>query len=99
MESFGKFCSALIILFLATIIDGFMYMQLWKWFIAPTFQMTELKLAQAIGLSLFVGFIKVVKPAKDADDKFIEKVIYAFIQRIALSAFVLLIGKIITLFL
>ena len=60
-----EFSAAVFVIFgfLATIVllmvaGGFVVATLWGWFIVPTFGMKELTIAQAMGVSLMIGYFR-----------------------------------------
>ena len=58
------------LLFVALVVlDGWAMSTLWRWFVADTFGITEIGIAQAIGLGAFVSLITAPK-IFDADDDF-----------------------------
>jgi len=56
----GLFSMLLISVFITAIqlaLTGFVLSQLWAWFIVPVFHVSELTVAQAIGVALVAGFV------------------------------------------
>jgi len=43
---------------LSIVISAFILLQLWAWFIVPTFGLEPLALGQAAGLSLIIGYLR-----------------------------------------
>lgn len=97
MDSFGKFCFAIIILTISTIIAGFVFLTLWKWFVIPPFHLPAISLTQAIGLMFTLRFLKGMK--KDDGKKDMEETIKDlkedFKSLIVYTGLVLVIGWII----
>lgn len=58
MENFGKFMAIVLILIINPIVGGFVLSKLWLWFIVPIFQMEPLRVVEAIGILLIIGFLK-----------------------------------------
>lgn len=48
---------AAFVYFLFAFLEGFVVMKYWNWFIAPVFAGPALSYVQAVGLSLFIGFM------------------------------------------
>lgn len=57
MEKFGKFMASLMMVIILVIVSGYTLSILWSWFITPTFDVKELTVIQAIGLSLVKGYL------------------------------------------
>lgn len=91
MENFGKFCTALILMVLHVFIGGFVFIKLYEWFIESTFQAPKITFAQALGVMLFVGYLK-PRAKKDEKDVSIEELGKQFIEQVALALFILGIG-------
>jgi hypothetical protein len=94
METFGKLVLALIGMVISTTFRGFVLSILWGWFMVPIFNVPTLSIAPAIGLSLIVGFLTVSLPNENSENSFS----YAIIYSLGFSAFSLLIGYVVTLF-
>lgn len=98
MENFGKFMTVVLIITIATIIDGFVFSKLWLWYIVPIFQMQPISIVEAIGILLLMKFTQ-VKTNKDIDtDKIWGELAKKTIGYLYKSGLVLLCGWIITLF-
>lgn len=100
MEDFGKFCFSVLLVFAATLFSGYVFMQLWDWFVVPVFGLKALLLVQAIGLSAFISFLKYSYKKKDKvkeKDSF-KNILKAFGDSMLHSAVSLGIGWVITLF-
>lgn len=83
---------------LSVFIGGFVFLKLYGWFIITTFNAPVISLPQALGLMLFIGYLK-PKPKKDEDEKFsIEKYAKQFIELIVIASFALGIGYLILQF-
>lgn len=92
MESLGKICFAIIIIFLSSIIGGFVFMTLWKWFVVSTFNLPVISLAKAIGLMLFINYLKPKLEDKDEDISTVDKLGKSFIKIITFALFILGLG-------
>jgi len=49
--------SAVILMPISYVINGYALMKLWQWFIATTFKVQTLSLVQAIGLGMIISFL------------------------------------------
>jgi len=94
MENFGKFCAGLLMLILAVIIGGFVFMKFWSWFIVPTFALPALSFLQSVGISWFVSYIKSSGKKSEYDMKELPQL---FLIQTVYTATILLIGWIIFL--
>lgn len=97
MENFGKFMTILLTMIINTIINGFVFCKLWSWFIVTTFQVQSIRLVEAIGISLLIGFIITRKTTTKSDD-FWETFIESTIFMIIVCGFALFGGYVIHLF-
>ncbi len=78
----GTVVSFLLILIGGSIIGGWALSVLWNWFVSPVFDLPNLTIIQAIGISLITGYIT-SNPSqssndKDATEKMISNVVHAF---------------------
>ena len=65
MKEFGKFCLRLILMIVSTIFSGYVFLQLYNWFILIPFHAPIINLAQAIGLKLIISYTQVFpKPSE-----------------------------------
>ena len=62
MENFGKFITFILIMVASALIHGAVLVQLWEWFIVPTFNMSPLLLVQSMGIVLTINYVKRHKP-------------------------------------
>lgn len=101
MEDFGKFCLAILLVIIASVFSGYVFMELWDWFVVPVFGFKNLLLIQAVGLSFFIGFLKhkYKKKDKEKDDDSFTDILKIFADNLLHSAVSLGIGWILTLFL
>ena len=54
---FFKFLGIITMSSIGTILNGFALSKLWSWFIVETFGIIPIGIAQAIGISLIIGYI------------------------------------------
>lgn len=94
MESFVKVTLAVIVMVISTMFRGFVLSVLWGWFMVPIFNLPVLAIAPAIGLSVIVTFLTASLP----DEKLERSFSYLIGYSLSFSAFSLLIGYIVTLF-
>lgn len=97
MENLGKLCYTVALVIISMITGAFVFIKLWQWFIITSFQATPITIPQALGIMLFVGYLK--PKAKTEDEKItIKKLTESFFETLLQGVFALLIGWIITLF-
>ena len=96
MENFGKFMILLISLIISPIINGYVLVQLWEWFIVSTFDVQPLQLVNGIGILILINFIYAKKSTTTDDvwQELLEAMSFLFV----LAAFTLFSGWIVTLF-
>lgn len=56
---------------ISPIINGYVIMKLWAWFIVTTFNLPSLKIAQSVGIMLLINYF-LAKLEKDSDKGFWE---------------------------
>ena len=95
MEKFGKFTFGLITYIAHILINGFMIMKFWGWFIVPVFQVQYLHFSGCIGLGVFVIIFKTHK--REPEKKFKELVEDTFYYT-TFDVILLLVGWIVYLF-
>lgn len=54
--AFGKTVFVILLLVVSTVVNGLVLSRLWAWFVADTFGLQELSIAEAVGLSLVARF-------------------------------------------
>jgi len=97
MENFGKFMTIVIVMITAPLINGFVFIKLWHWFVVPTFGLGELRLIEAIGLVALISFINAKKTNKQETDFWVG-LIESIAYMVLLACFTLFFGWIISLF-
>ena len=100
MEFFGKMCFTVIALIISTIVGGYVFLQMWMWFILPVFKLPNLSMIDAIGLSFFVDYLKNNYNKKsDETEKDISKIaLKGILTTIIWSVIILGLGYLLTLF-
>ena len=96
MEDFGKFCFGVLIIVATFIVNGFVFMKFWHWFIMYTFAVQPINLIQSIGLMFVWNFMKPT-PKYDKDAK-MKDLTEHFFKKMAMTAVVFFIGWILTFF-
>ena len=97
MENFGKFCFTVILMVLSVFIGGFVFIKLYEWFIMSAFQAPKITFAQALGVMLFVGYLK-PKTKKDEEKFSIEKYGKQFLELVLMALIALGLGYLILQF-
>ena len=57
MEAFLKFIGTLGFVFLSAILQGFVLVKLWGWFVVPQFGLAALSIPVALGLTLIISYL------------------------------------------
>jgi len=97
MENFGKFMIIIIVMIVTPLINGFVVMKLWNWFIIPIFSLQPLKLIEAIGFTIILAFIT-AKPSKNnKEEDFWDKLFESVLYTILLGLFTLILGYVVSL--
>ncbi|MGH1470118.1 MAG: hypothetical protein ACRBCS_02935 [Cellvibrionaceae bacterium] len=78
MEFFGKIVSGILLLMANTILRGFVLCQLWAWFVVDTFSLPQLRVIEALGVSLIVSFLTISGTTNKSDRSFNESMFIAF---------------------
>lgn len=98
MEKFGKFITIVLIMIISSIVNGFVILKLWTWFIVPIFEIQPLRLIEAIGLMFLVNYLMIKQYKKTEKEEFWEKFISNLVFLIFYSAFTLFAGWLVNLF-
>lgn len=98
MKNLGKITSIILFLIINPIIIGFVFSKLWSWFIVPVFQIKPLRIIDAIGIIVIIGFLRVVEEKKLTKDNYWEYFKNKSFRSISLSGMTLLFGWIVSLF-
>ena len=99
MENIGKFVVFLVGVIISSIITGFVFSKLWLWFIVPIFSVDPLRVVEAIGIMVLIGYVRTRFDSKAKEDDFWEKFTSLIIFSVFLGGFTLFWGWVITLFL
>jgi len=97
MKYIGILASFVILVILNAIYSGYVLSILWGWFVSPVFNIAELTINSAIGISLVINFLTYQSDAAKEADKsdFFGKLIARII---IMPTTALIIGWIVTLF-
>lgn len=80
MEYIGKFIVWLIGIVISTILQGIVFSSLWKWFVVSIFEVKELSIGQAIGLSFFLSCVIMKRKDIDNEEKhWSEPILYSIV--------------------
>lgn len=98
MRAIGIMFSVLFVLAWAALVDGFVFVKLWLWFVIPVFGLPILSIPTAIGIGLLVEFL--AKPLPKAEKKeWSEAMLNSFLMVTLKGAFVLTTAWIVTFWL
>lgn len=95
MEAFGKLSAAIIMIVISVAIRAFVLVKLWAWFITGTFDLQRITMLEAMGLSLFLGYLIKAEQPKNDDEKGFLYIVQHFIFQIMLALIVLTMGYLI----
>ena len=99
MENFGKFTTIVLFIILAPIVNGFVVVKLWHWFIVPTFEMNELRIVEAIGIMIFVQYVRAKKTNTDKEEgEFWENLLKGIVLLALMAGLALFFGWIVQMF-
>lgn len=85
------------LIFFSAVLNGWALSILWKWFIASTFEIRQITISQAIGISLIITYLTRSFSEKQEDKRehpFLSNVLTAFLKPLVSLG----IGWIVTLF-
>ena len=99
METFGKLMTVVLAMIISPIINGFVFMKLWIWFIVPIFKAQPLRLIEAIGVLCLISFIGTKMDNEANKDEFWKDFTKKIVFVVLLAGFALLYGWIVSLFL
>jgi len=98
MEKFGKFIWNIIVMVIKLIIIGFTFMKLWIWFIVPIFDLPDINIFAAVGLTMVIRYPLTTIPSKKRLEEFNSEKVHNFSILVVLSGFMLLIGYLVSLY-
>lgn len=58
MKNFKRTVIILLSMVVSPIINGYVLMKLWMWFIVPTFETQPLRMVEAVGLMILTNYLK-----------------------------------------
>lgn len=94
MDVFFKIILGGIVTFDVAIMQGFTLVKLWGWFIVPIFDVSILRVPEAIGIILVISLVR-LKISKEDDENFTSKTVNVLTTAIVGCGFFLLFGYII----
>lgn len=100
MKIIGSIVATIVALVLGLIIEGFVLIKLWAWFMVPIFDLNPLRVVEAIGLTFLVGYMtkKPIEANKPLEGPFLEELFKAFLQALVMAGGFLFIGWVVQLF-
>ena len=98
MEKVGKFTVFVIGILFNCIINGYVFLKLWEWFIIPIFKVHSLNIVQSIGILLFINFIRLDRDKESIIQNYWEEFVKSIIKNVVIAVVALLFGWTITLF-
>lgn len=72
MENFKKIMWLFFATITEAIIEGFVFMKLWLWFVVPNFHVQPLGMAGSIGIILLISFVRARRGRGKSTEKFWE---------------------------
>ena len=99
---FGAILWVVLLFVVSALMNGWAFVQLWEWFILPVFEAAPVvTIVQAIGLSVFIGFLsaKKVEAKSDKSKSVTDLVIESFAVAIGMPLMAVGFGWLVTLFL
>ncbi len=86
-------------IFLASLFNGYALSILWGWFIVPTFKLPVLGVVPAIGVAMVIGHLtRQPQKNEDKNKKFVQVFTEGILTSLFNSAFIILFGWIVHLF-
>ena len=67
MEVIAKILGFIILVIGGMMMSAYVFVQLWEWFIVPIFGANPLRLVEAMGIAVFIGFLKFKKSDLNPD--------------------------------
>jgi hypothetical protein len=104
MKTLKKLISLILTISISTTVNGFVFAKLWLWFVVPTFLIQELRLAEAIGVVMLIGFAtkrkikKTKKEEKKAEGGLWDYLLESSKNTIAVAIMFLTVGYIVSQF-
>lgn len=98
MENLGKLFYGLIVILIGSIVNAYVISKLWVWILVPSFELPEITMGMAFGLSVIIGFFRGKSSKSDEDEDVVEKLTKSIVWVFINGAFYLLIGWIAGMF-
>ena len=98
MENLGKLFYGLIAIVIVSIVNAYVLSKLWAWILVPSFNLPEITMGVAFGLSVFIAFFRTKNSKTDEEDDVVEKLTKTIAWVLINGATYLLIGWIAGMF-
>ncbi|MEM1134943.1 MAG: hypothetical protein AAGI07_03820 [Bacteroidota bacterium] len=99
MKDNNEFPFALATIMVRLIAEGFVFMKLWNWMVAPLFQLQPLGVYESFGLIVILNFLKGYKSIEYEAGFTSELIVNALTKELVYSFFFLMLGALISLYL
>lgn len=107
MKAIGLLVSTIVLVFVSTCLSGFVFAQMWEWFVVAVFALPLLSIPQAIGLTMTARLgTSYMTNIEDQETKKVTedmtgggKLAYGFFRSVLINAMILFSGWIVTMFL
>jgi hypothetical protein len=96
MEKFGELCYGILVVMVTAMLQGFVAMTLWGWFVISHFQAAPLTFLQATGLMVFWTYLKPMSSSK-GDEHYMKRFNRSFLESVIFALIILGMGFVITL--
>lgn len=99
MESLGKLCLMLLVIFLSCSLDGFVLLKFYNWFVLNQFHAPVIVFKQMMVVGLFLKYLKPnsITDFDNKDEKSAKKLAELILGPIVSALFILLLGYIFSL--
>ena len=100
MAIVGMGVMTIVMIVLSAIVNGYVFSQLWAWFVVATFGLTAITIPQAIGLAMVVGWFKTGLKQDDSLNEFkgFTKLVYLFLAQVFTAIITLIVASIVKSF-
>jgi len=100
MAIVGTAVMTIVMIVLSAIVNGYVFSQLWAWFVVATFGLTAITIPQAIGLAMVVGWFKTGLKQDDSLDEYkgFNKLVAMFIAQVFTAIITLIVASIVKSF-
>lgn len=100
MALVGMGVMTVVMIVLSAIVNGYVFSQLWAWFVVATFGLTAITIPQAIGLAMVIGWFKTGLKQDESLNEFkgFTKLVYLFITQVFTAIITLIVASIVKSF-